>query len=116
MGKIYLANAFSLQMIKNFPVSINIYEIGSIGAEAICKRTNLPAEHREHIISAVGHPDTAAVLGVPCNRIYVSLEKGDTLYVAQLVGGRLPEGCITLPEGFTIKFLEVVIDYFPSNF
>ena len=53
MGKIYLANAFSLQMIKNFPVSINIYEIGSIGAEAICKRTNLPAEHREHIISAV---------------------------------------------------------------
>lgn len=116
MSKIYLANAFSLQMFKKFPALTNIYELGDIKADIICKRTNLPAEHPEHIISAVGHPDTAAVLGVPCNRINVSLEKGDTLYVAQLVGGRLPEGCTTLPEGFSFKFFEVVIDYFPQNF
>lgn len=66
-------------------------------------------------ISAVGHPDTAAVISdllgkeVPANRISISLEKGDVLYVAQLVGGRLPEGCKTLPEGFKMKFYKVTI-------
>ena len=66
-------------------------------------------------ISAVGHPDTASVISniigkeVPVNRISISLEKGDVLYVAQLLGGRLPEGCKTLPEGFQIKFYKVTI-------
>jgi hypothetical protein len=61
------------------------------------------------LVSAVGHADTAAVLGVQCNRVNVALEKGDTCFVAQLVGGRLPEGSTTLPEGFAFKFLEVNI-------
>ena len=67
------------------------------------------------IISAVGHPDTAAVISdllgkdVPANRISISLEKGDVLYVAQLLGGRLPEGCKSLPEGFQMKFYKVTI-------
>lgn len=66
-------------------------------------------------ISAVGHPDTASVISniigkeVPVNRISISLEKGDVLYVAQLLGGRLPEGCKSLPEGFQIKFYKVTI-------
>lgn len=59
--------------------------------------------------SAVGHPDTAHVLGVEPNRINVSLAKGDTAYVAQLVGGRLPEGATRLPEGFKFKFFKVTI-------
>ena len=66
-------------------------------------------------ISAVGHPDTASVISniigkeVPANRISISLEKGDVLYVAQLLGGRLPEGCKSLPEGFQMKFYKVTI-------
>ena len=36
-----------------------------------------------------------------------NLKKGDTLYVAQLTGGRLPEGATELPEGFSFKFLKV---------
>lgn len=60
--------------------------------------------------SAVGHADTAAVLGVPMNRINVHLSKGDTAYVAQLVGGRLPEGSTTLPEGFSFKYIKVIVD------
>lgn len=56
------------------------------------------------LTSAIGHADTAAVLGYPMNRINVSLSKGDTAYVAQLVGGRLPEGATTLPDGFSFKF------------
>ena len=66
-------------------------------------------------VSAVGHPDTASVISniigkeVLPNRISISLEKGDVLYVAQLLGGRLPEGCKSLPEGFQIKFYKVTI-------
>lgn len=105
----YLANAFSLQMVSNFPCDIHVEEIDGIQADYICIQANTPEEYPHHIISAVGHADTANVLNVPCNRINVSLKKGDTLYVAQLIGGRLPEGSTTLPEGFTFKFLKVTI-------
>lgn len=105
----YLTNAFSLQMISVFPCDIHIEEIDGINADYVCIQANTPEDHPDHIISAVGHADTAAVLNVPCNRINVSLKKGDTLYVAQLQGGRLPEGSTTLPEGFEFKFLEVTI-------
>ena len=90
----YLCNAFSLQMLGEFPTNIKIQEV-----------EKLP----EGLTSAIGHQDTANVLGVPMNRINVRLSKGDTIYVAQLVGGRLPEGSTTLPEGFSFKFLKVEI-------
>ena len=88
----YLLNAFSLQMIDTFPVNVKISEVES-----------LP----QGLTSAVGHPDTAKVLGVEYNRVNVRLAKGDVAYVAQLQGGRLPEGATTLPEGFSFKFLKV---------
>jgi len=59
--------------------------------------------------SVVGHPDTANVLGVAFNRASLTLQKGDELLVAQLVGGRLPEGATTLPEGFSFKFYRLLI-------
>lgn len=90
----YLFNAFSLQMLKTFPCEVKFTKVES-----------LP----EGLVSAVGHADTAAVLGVPMNRISVKLSKGDTAYIAQLVGGRLPEGSTTLPEGFAFKFLKAEI-------
>ncbi len=90
----YLCNAFSLQMLGEFPTSVKIQEV-----------EKLP----EGLTSAIGHQDTANVLGVPMNRVNVRLSKGDTVYVAQLVGGRLPEGSTTLPEGFSFKFLKVEI-------
>ena len=61
--------------------------------------------------SAVGHPDTAKVLGVPMNRINVLLTDHDTLLVAQLQGGRLPEGATTLPEGFKFRYLKITVSY-----
>lgn len=90
----YLCNAFSLQMLESFPASVLVQEV-----------TELP----EGLTSAIGHQDTANVLGVPMNRVNVRLSKGDTVYVAQLIGGRLPEGSTTLPEGFSFKFLEIDI-------
>lgn len=89
----YLLNAFSLQMI-DVPSVVTFTEVDS-----------LP----QNLTSAIGHADTAAVLGVPMNRINVHLSKGDTAYIAQLQGGRLPEGCTTLPEGFKFKFIRVDI-------
>jgi hypothetical protein len=90
----FLMNAFSLQMVTEFPCTISIEEVNS-----------LP----EGLESAIGHQDTANVLGVPMNRVNVSLSKGDVAYVAQLQGGRLPEGSTTLPEGFSLKFFKVTV-------
>lgn len=59
--------------------------------------------------SCVGHADTAAVLGVPMARVNVSLQKGDSLFVAQLQGGRLPEGATTLPPGASFAWVRVYI-------
>lgn len=101
MANIYLGNAFSLQMITdtNYQLSVQEVEPTEVGS------TNF--------VSCIGHIDTAVVVSnligkeVPMNRINVSLEKGDTLYVAQVVGDRLPEGSTTLPEGFKIVFRKV---------
>jgi len=64
---------------------------------------------KKSVPSAVGHADTAAVLGVACHRVNVSLTFGDTIAVAQLQGGRLPEGATTLPSGYSFKYYLVTI-------
>ena len=89
----YLLNAFSLQMV-DVPCTVHFEEVNK-----------LP----EGLISAIGHQDTANVLGVEMNRINVHLSIGDVAYVAQLQGGRLPEGSTTLPEGFFFKYIRVVV-------
>ena len=104
MNKTYLANAFSLQMLDlSDAVSVEIVpvtkeEVAASGFESV-----------------VGHQDTANVLTtllgveVPMQRVSVRLESGDVLYVAQVTGGRLPEGATTLPEGFTLAFVKVTL-------
>ena len=84
-------------MIKDFPTTVKVEE---------CSKDEALSPDN---VSVVGHQDTANVLGVAFNRVSVKLTKGDVLYVAQIVGGRLPEGCTTLPEGFTFKFLKVTV-------
>lgn len=89
----YLLNAFSLQMV-DIPC-IALFEEVDV----------LP----DGLTSAIGHADTAHVLGVEPNRINVHLSEGDIAYVAQLQGGRLPEGSTTLPDGFSFKFIKVKV-------
>lgn len=99
--KKFLTNAFSIQMLERG---------GMVSFEEIT-----PEEIPADVVSAVGHADTAAVLTnilgfeVPMNRVSVSLDEFTELYVAQLVGGRLPEGSTSLPEGFKFKFFRVKI-------
>lgn len=104
MAKKYFGNAFSLQMM-------DLTEAANLRVEPIT-----PADVPEDAESVVGHPDTARVLGnilgrpVPFNRANLHLTSGDILYVAQLTGGRLPEGATTLPEGFTLKWVKVTLE------
>lgn len=93
MKKSFLLNAFSLQMLEG---------------DATVKFTEV-SELPEGLTSAIGHQDTANVLGVPMNRVSITLKRGDTAFVAQLQGGRLPEGSTTLPEGFSFKFIKVEV-------
>lgn len=93
----YLANAFSGQMING---------------DALIRKVRVTPEEvsAAEWESCIGHPDTATVVSnilgreVACQRVSISLKKGDILYVAQVMGGRLPEGCTTLPEGMEIVF------------
>jgi hypothetical protein len=99
--KKYLVNAFSIQMLKKGGL-VRFEEIDA---------TEVPAD----VVSAVGHADTADVLSnmlgfeVPMNRMNISLDEDTEIYVAQLIGGRLPEGSTTLPEGFAFKFYRVTM-------
>lgn len=90
---IFLLNAFSIQMIDT-PCTVCFEHVDT-----------LPTG----LTSAIGHQDTANVLGVEMNRINVKLNVGDIAYVAQLKGGRLPEGSTTLPAGFSFEFIKVTI-------
>lgn len=95
---VFISNAFSLQML-NSDAMISVEEI----SEEDFNNVKSTAK------SVVGHEDTANVLGVEFNRENITLNKGDVLYVAQIIGGRLPEGATKLPDGFKFKFLKVAI-------
>lgn len=100
-GKVFIGNAFSLQMVADNAI--------------IAKVEVSPKEIPTEAVSIIGHADTAAVVGsilgrnVPCNRASVMLDDEDTLYVAQVVGGRLPEGATTIPDGMEIKFYRITV-------
>jgi hypothetical protein len=92
---ITLLNAFSLNMLAEFPAQPLFEEISIDEAQKVLG---------EGFASAVGHADTAAVISnlvgleVSAPRQTVSLRKGDTALIAQYRGSRLPEGATTLPS------------------
>lgn len=99
----YLCNAFSLQMLQ-----------GAEAADISVLRMDGAPCLGEGVRCCIGHADTAAIVGrlvgrpgLKANRESVTLQPGDVVFVAQLTGGRLPEGATTLPEGFEIAWYEV---------
>lgn len=93
MSKIYLANAFSLNMLSPETTQATLVvgkvkEVSPVALRVLCHDAE----------SVVGHPDTARLfstltgLDVPCNRASVQLSPGDQMIVGQYVGARLPEG------------------------
>lgn len=103
---IYIGNAFSLQMLDLKEKSL--VEISPVSKEDLKEKIK-----QQGFVSIVGHTDTAQVLSsdldlnIEANRISLNLKQEDILFVAQLTGGRLPEGSTILPEGFNFTFLEV---------
>ena len=99
---LYITNAFSIQMLPHLATTLSFKPATLEQAMKIMK-TNV-------FISAVGHVDTANVVSnllnmeIPMNRISVNLKDDDVLLVAQLSGGRLPEGTTTIPDGMSIQF------------
>lgn len=104
-NKVYLGNAFALQML----------DLSKVQHVTVTPVTADEASKAD-FVSVIGHADTAAVVSnllgkeVVANRASISISKGDVLYVAQLTGGRLPEGSTALPEGFKLTFVRVTID------
>ena len=95
----YIGNAFSLQMLENPECKLIIHELELEEFDAI----------KTGAYSCVGHKDLANILGVEYNRETISLKRGDCLLVAQLWGGRLPEGATSLPEDMVLRFFIVQI-------
>ena len=87
----------------------NAFSLGMVPRELLDQVRLTPIDHPnlDGVQSCVGHADTAAVLGVEMRRISVTLQEGDVLYVAQLNGGRLPEGSTVLPENFSFSWVKV---------
>lgn len=113
--KMVLLNAFSANMLADFPVTVTFTEITATEARAALMCAAEADGEADCIRSAVGHADTAAVFEsvlntpVPCRRETVLLRPGDSAIVGQYHGARLPEGATLLPQGATIKWLVVEV-------
>lgn len=95
-----VANAFSLNMLRNKEARLTTSYVDD----------DMEWENALHSSkSFVGHKDLANMLGVSFNRENLTLVEGDVLYVAQVVGGRLPEGTTELPEGVKIERIKVEV-------
>ena len=109
--RIYIANAFSLQMIQSAAAKI---AVSKVTAEYV--KEYLYGRWAE-VVSAIGHADTARVVAgllesdrVTANRINVTIQPDDLLIVAQVTGGRLPEGATELPDGVSLQFYFVRLE------
>ena len=96
-----ITNAFRINML-NASTNLKFIQLDETEARWIVQ--NFPHS------SAVGHADTATVLGaalgteVPMNRTTLQMERGVGLLVGQYKGPRLPEGATALPEGASIEW------------
>jgi len=112
----YLANAFSLSMLK-IPARITL-DIKELTPHEFCVEVTNPFEN---IVNAIGHESTVKLINTMCetdlkaNRIMIQLEDWDELLLIQLMT-RLEEGKILSKEELEellnkglIKFLKVTV-------
>lgn len=107
----YVNNAWSSKMLQDDLSMAQININKDIFMEAIKNGATV----------VIGHPDTAALFGVECNRATLILHPGDVVYVCELnneTGGRLPVGITQLdqiPDGFWFRFLKCVVHEIPQE-
>lgn len=102
-----LFNAFSIQMISALnEASVSFRKISIEQAKNLLNG---------EVDSYIGHADTARVISgmlgmeVPAQRRFGTLVSGETAIVAQVVGGRLPESCTTIPKGMSLQFFQITV-------
>lgn len=106
---LYLVNAFSLQMLTH-PVS-------TIFTSPMTAERARNAMISQHGVSAIGHLDTARVVGkdlclpLMCSQQRIRLNQGDTLIVAQITGGRLPIDAEELPAYMELTYSHLEVRY-----
>lgn len=83
----------------------NAFSINMLPGDCSVTFEKINPPYGDHELSScIGHADTARIVGnllgidMPMNRQTVTLEKGETVIVAQYTGPRLPEGATELPE------------------
>lgn len=115
----YVSNAFSLQM------QGDLYCLSRKVSLEVVKDFFELANVYPGVKSIIGHKDICDVINNQLglvgnskflvNRETIKLEDGDTLYVAQYCGPRLPEGVTSLPKNADIKWY-VVNAFIPKNY
>jgi hypothetical protein len=103
-----IVNAFSLNMIEEYPAIIRIEEV----SESWIK------EQITEFESYIGHPDTANLLSerlgveISFNRATLKLKEGDQILVAQLIGLRKEFKELTKEEiqNYPIKYFLVTVE------
>ena len=116
--EVIFTNAFSIQMLnhENAQVfNVNFEEvspeeiIGHLSNTAAVLNSTIGHEDTAHVVSDILQKANTVGVALPTmfNRGFARLTPKTMLYVAQVVGGRLPEGSTTLPEGVEMKFFRV---------
>ena len=113
MGKTYLVNTFSLNMIKEFPRGISVNKIDK---EWFCLDLNAG-----EVVNAIGHDSTVHLINKLCgtnfekNRIEIKMSEGDSAVVI-MISKRLPEGKVLTDQEVEkmlakgkISFYEVIL-------
>jgi len=119
MSRVYLVNAFSINMLSNFPAELTVVKIEK---EEFCSDLEMSMKYGE-LINAIGHESTVNLVNVLCNtqlqknRIEVKMNEGDKILIIQPMQ-RLEEGKVLsneeimkiLKEG-KIAFYKVICKY-----
>ena len=94
----YIGNGYSDNMISH------------INEEVILKRSIIRKDEiPDNVVSCIGHEDLAKKIGYPYNRTNIVLNRGDVLYIAQIVTDRLAEGTTTLEKGTSVRYVKYEI-------
>ena len=98
---VFVGNVFTFGFLANKNVDIKSREITWAEFDKVLNSGNF--------INYMGHADVAHMVGLEMNRISISVNKGDVVYLAQYDGPRLPEGCTVLPEGASLVPIKVEV-------
>ena len=105
MGKVYLTNAFSINMLKEFPISVGFDKIDKF---EFCVYLDEAIDDNK-LINTIGHDSTISLINTLCgtnlqkNRISIKLEKGDRALVI-MISERLEEGKVLSSDEIKVMY------------